>query len=163
MSSLAPLEFSCLPFEALDPYRLYTLLRLRVDVFVVEQSCAYPDLDGHDHAPGVRHLLGERAGQLLAAARLLPPGLSFDTPAIGRVVVAASARGLGLAHLLMRTAIAQCEQLWPGQDQNLSAQAHLQGFYAAHGFVACSEPYLEDGIPHVGMRRSVALPSWTAG
>ena len=162
MTSTASLEFSCLPFEALDPYRLYALLRLRVDVFVVEQTCAYPELDGRDHAVGVRHLLGERRGQLLAAARLLPPGLSFDTPAIGRVVIAGSARGLGLAHLLMQTSIAQCEQLWPGQDQSLGAQAHLQGFYAAHGFVVCSEPYLEDGIPHIDMRRSAALRGATA-
>lgn len=158
MTTPARLNFSCLPFEAVDPYRLYALLRLRVDVFVVEQSCAYPELDGLDHAPGVRHLLGELDGQLLAAARLLPPGLSFDTPAIGRVVIARSARGLGLAHPLMQTAIAHCAQLWPGQDQSLGAQAHLQGFYAGHGFDVCSEPYLEDGIPHIDMRRSAVIP-----
>lgn len=162
MTPPASLDFSCLPFEALDPYRLYALLRLRVDVFVVEQTCAYPELDGRDHAAGVHHLLGERSGQLLAAARLLPPGLSFDTPAIGRVVISARARGQGLAHLLMQASIAQCERLWPAHDQSLGAQAHLQGFYATHGFVVCSEPYLEDGIPHVDMRRSAALPGATA-
>lgn len=150
------LAWSCLPFEALDVHRLYAVMRLRVDVFIVEQTCAYPDLDGRDAQTDVWHLLGERAGQLVAYARLLPPGLAFDTPAIGRVIVSAAARGSGQAHALMREAIARCEVLWPGQPITLGAQAHLQGFYAAHGFAVCSEGYLEDGIPHVDMRRPSA-------
>lgn len=148
-----PLAWSCLDFEQLDPHRLYALLRLRVDVFVVEQSCAYPELDGRDSAAGVQHLLGESAGGLLACARLLPPGLTFDTPAIGRVAVAHSARGRGVAHALMAEALRRCALLWPGQAISLGAQAHLHGFYAAHGFEVCSEGYLEDGIPHLDMRR----------
>lgn len=154
---LPAVAWSCLPFEALDVHRLYALMRLRVDVFIVEQTCPYPDLDGRDAQAGVWHLLGERCGQLQAYARLLPPGLGFDTPAIGRVIVSASARGSGLAHALMREAIVRCEALWPGQPITLGAQAHLQGFYAAHGFKVCSDGYLEDGIPHVDMQRG-----WTA-
>lgn len=150
------IHWTCLPFEQLDPHRLYALLRLRVDVFVVEQNCPYPELDGRDPHPQALHLLGERAGELLACARLLPPGLSFEGPAIGRVVVAASARGVGLAHRLMARAIAQCERRWPAQTLYLGAQSHLQGFYAAHRFEVCSEPYLEDGIPHVDMRRAAS-------
>jgi ElaA protein len=153
---MSDLYWTCLPFEALDPHRLYALLRLRVDVFVVEQACAYPELDGRDSHPQALHLLGERSGRLLAYARLLPPGLGFDTPAIGRVVTAQSARGGGLAHALMREAIECCTQRWPGQPITLGAQAHLQRFYAAHGFELCSEGYLEDGIPHVDMRRPAA-------
>lgn len=150
------IAWSCLRFEALDVHRLYAVMRLRVDVFVVEQTCPYPDLDGRDAQAGVWHLLGERCGQLQAYARLLPPGLGFDTPAIGRVIVSASARGAGLAHALMSEAIARCEARWPGQPITLGAQSHLQGFYAAHGFEVCSEDYLEDGIPHVDMRRAPA-------
>ena len=156
MSDACLPHFSCLPFEQLDPHRLYALLRLRVEVFVVEQNCPYPELDGRDSAPGVRHLLAESQGRLLACARLLPPGLSFDTAAIGRVAVAPDARGRGLAHTLMQQALRQCAALWPGQAISLGAQAHLQGFYAAHGFEVCSDPYLEDGIPHVDMRRATA-------
>jgi ElaA protein len=148
------IHWTCLPFEQLDPHRLYALLRLRVDVFVVEQACPYPELDGRDLHPQALHLLGERAGQLVACARLLPPGLGFEGPAIGRVVVTASARGIGFAHRLMERAIAHCQQRWPAHAVYLGAQSHLQGFYAAHGFEVCSEPYLEDGIPHVDMRRA---------
>ena len=157
--STPAVAWSCLPFEALDVHRLYAVMRLRVDVFIVEQNCPYADLDGRDAQAGVCHLLGEREGQLQAYARLLPPGLGFDTPAIGRVIVSASARGSGLAHALMREAIARCETLWPDQPITLGAQAHLQSFYAAHGFEVCSEGYLEDGIPHVDMRRAAGAAS----
>jgi ElaA protein len=153
MSDANAPRFSCLRFEQLDPHRLYALLRLRVDVFVVEQTCPYPELDGRDGAPGVHHLLAESRGRLRACARLLPPGLSFETVAIGRVAVAADARGQGLAHTLMQQALRDCARLWPDQPISLGAQAHLQGFYAAHGFEVCSEGYLEDGIPHLDMRR----------
>lgn len=151
--SAPAIAWSCLPFEALDVHRLYALMRLRVDVFIVEQTCPYPDLDGRDAQAGVWHLLGEREGTLQAYARLLPPGLGFDTPAIGRVIVGASARGSGLAHALMREAIARCEALWPGQPISLGAQAHLQGFYRQHGFEPAGPIYIEDGIDHIEMLR----------
>lgn len=168
------LEWSLRRFDQLPGAQLYALLRLRAEVFVLEQECAYLDVDGRDHAPGVWHLLGHAAhtgagahdsppgaatrteAPLLAYCRLLPPGLSFDVPGIGRVVVAPGARGRGLAHALMREALGHLCALWPGQDVALSAQQHLVGFYAAHGFVVVSEMYLEDGIPHVEMRRAGA-------
>ncbi|MCG6117428.1 MAG: GNAT family N-acetyltransferase [Aquimonas sp.] len=150
------IHWACLPFEQLDLHRLYALMRLRVEVFVVEQNCPYPELDGRDLHPQALHLLGERAGQLVACARLLPPGLGFEGPAIGRVVVAASARGTGLAHLLMAQALAHGQRRWPQQAIFLGAQSHLQGLYAAHGFEVCSAPYLEDGIPHIDMRRNAS-------
>ncbi len=89
----------------------------------------------------------------LVDARLLPPGVAFDTPAIGRVLVRARARGDGLAHALMREAVERCQARWPGQAISLGTQSHLQRYYAAHGFEVCSDEYLEDGIPHVDMRR----------
>ncbi len=150
----ALLRWQCGFAEEVGLAGVYAALRLRADVFVVEQQCAYADVDGRDLAVGVRHLLAWRDATLVACARLLPPRLAFDAVAIGRVAVAFSARGQGLAHTLMSRAIEQCELAWPGVDIMLGAQAHLQRFYAAHGFVPCSESYLEDGIPHVDMRRA---------
>lgn len=148
----AVLRWQCGSAEEVGLTGVYAALQLRAEVFVVEQQCAYADVDGRDLAVGVRHLLAWRDAALVACARLLPPGLAFDSAAIGRVAVAFSARGQGLAHTLMSRAIEQCELAWSGADIMLGAQAHLQRFYAAHGFVPCSEPYLEDGIPHVDMR-----------
>ena len=142
------------PLTALDATAVYALLRLRAAVFVLEQACAYLDPDGLDLVPGALQLLGcARDGALLACARLLPPGVAFPEPSIGRVVVAREARGRGIAHALMREALALCERHWPGQPIVIGAQQYLTGFYAGHGFVVEAEPYLEDGIPHVHMRR----------
>lgn len=142
------------PFAALSVDALYDLLRLRSEVFVVEQACPYLDPDGKDRHPDAHHLRGiDDAGALLAYCRLLPPGLAFPVPSIGRVVVAPAARGRGLAHALMREALGRCAGLWPGSALMLGAQQHLAGFYAGHGFAVASDMYLEDGIPHVDMRR----------
>ena len=151
-------------FDALAPAQLYALLRLRAEIFVVEQACAYLDPDGRDCDPGARHLLGfggrphaaagtTDAVPLLAYCRLLPPGSAFDAPSIGRVVVASQARGRGLGHRLLEQAIVHCHALWPGAALMLGAQQHLTALYASHGFVVASDMYLEDGIPHVDMRR----------
>ena len=148
------MDYRLLGFDEFDPATLYEALRLRVDVFVVEQHCPYPELDGRDLDPGARHLLGSEDGRLLAYCRLLPAGVGHAAPSIGRVVVDGGARGRGLAHALMDEALRQCARLWPGQAIELGAQAHLEAFYAAHGFVVASEPYDEDGIPHVLMRRA---------
>lgn len=150
----AGVHWTALPFPALDGATVYALLQLRAAVFVVEQACAYLDPDGRDGAPGVLQLMGHDAGgTLLAAARLLPPGVAFDQPSIGRVVVAPAARGRGLAHALMRRALALCATHWPGRPVLLGAQQYLVAFYASHGFVVVSDVYIEDGIPHVHMRR----------
>lgn len=142
------------PLAALDAVTVYGLLRLRAMVFVVEQACAYLDPDGQDLADGVLQLVGkDRDGAVLATARVLPPGVAFAEASIGRVVVAPAARGRGLAHALMQRALDLCAAHWPGQPVMLGAQQYLTAFYAGHGFVVVSEPYLEDGIPHVHMRR----------
>jgi len=142
------------PFAGLSNRQVYELLALRCAVFVVEQQCHYQDSDGLDLLPETLHLLGYRGGQLLAGARLLPPGVSGPEPAIGRVCTAAEIRGTGLGHALLRRAIDAGSQRWPGQPLYLAAQAHLGGYYRRHGFVAVTDPYLEDGIPHIGMRRA---------
>lgn len=143
-----------LSFTELSTAQLYEILQLRVEVFVVEQNCAYPELDGKDCLAQTRHLLGtDSQGQLQAYARLLAPGVSYAEPSIGRVVVHAAARGQGIAQQLMLQAIEQCGQLWPQQPITIGAQQYLLGFYQALGFRAVSAGYLEDGIPHIDMRR----------
>lgn len=145
------LTWTCKPFEALSAAELYQALRLRAEVFVIEQQCIYLDPDGLDLQAW--HLLGWDEGRLTGYLRLLPPGLKGAEPAIGRVVTAAAARGSGLGRQLMQQALRECEALWPGRPLFLSAQSHLQSFYGGLGFVPVSEQYVEDGIPHVDMRR----------
>ncbi|MEX3072067.1 GNAT family N-acetyltransferase [Vibrio alginolyticus] len=150
------LTWITLPFTQLTTLQLYELMRLRVDVFVVEQTCPYPELDGKDTLEGVYHLLGYDGDELVACARLLPTGTTYDNVSIGRVVTKQSARGGGLGHKLLQQALAQCEALWPEQTIDIGAQEHLIQFYASHGFTVISDSYLEDGIPHVDMRRAAA-------
>ncbi|MEU4524857.1 GNAT family N-acetyltransferase [Amycolatopsis sp. NPDC024027] len=126
--------------------QLHDILRLRVDVFVVEQKAAYPELDGRDLRPDTRHLWFEDDGAVLAYLRvLLDPG---GIRRIGRVVTAAPARGAGLAARLMDAALTT-----PG-EYVLDAQTYVQGFYARYGFVPEGPEYTDDdGIPHIKMRR----------
>ena len=144
------------PFHELTTIQLYQMLKLRVDVFVVEQTCPYPELDDKDHQPGVHHLLGYCEGQLIACARLIPQGLSYPSVSIGRVATAFDSRGNGLGHKLLDKAIQECQQLWPGIDIEIGAQEHLASFYSQHGFKQTSEMYLEDDIPHIDMKLSKA-------
>lgn len=143
------------PWCELTTDELYGLLALRVEVFVVEQTCPFQDLDGLDRRDGVLHLLGWQDGALVAYARLMAPGVAkAQQVVIGRVVTSPEARGDGLGHRLMQQALQECARLWPGVSIYLGAQAHLQGFYGRHGFTAVGEPYLEDDIPHIGMSSS---------
>lgn len=138
----------------LTPSQLYALLALRSAVFVVEQQCAYLDVDGKDLQAENRHLLGMADDQLVAYARLLSPEDETSPAKIGRVIVSDRVRGARLGNRLMEQAINSCQQHWPGRDLFLSAQAHLESFYGQHGFVAVGENYLEDGIPHVDMLKN---------
>ncbi len=135
-------------FEELDGLTAYRLWQLRADVFVVEQECAYPDLDDRDVETGTRHVFALEAGRPTAYLRVLeePDG----TPRIGRVCVAVEHRSAGLATRLMQRAVADLG----GRDSVLEAQAHLEGWYAGFGYVVTGPGYLEDGIPHLPMRRT---------
>ncbi|PSW10493.1 GNAT family N-acetyltransferase [Photobacterium sanctipauli] len=157
------MQWQCLSFEQLDTQQLYQLLKLRSDVFVVEQECAYPDLDNHDCNNGTYHLLGIRDGELVAYLRLLPPGLTYEDVSIGRVVTAASARGDGLGHQLLAQGLIEAERLWPSHSIEIGAQSHLQHYYQKYGFTACSDEYLEDGIPHIDMRIEKAISTKNLG
>jgi ElaA protein len=133
-------------FADLDTTTLYGILRLRSDVFVVEQNCVYLDLDGRDTEPGTRHLWFERDGEIRAYLRLLTDG---ETQRIGRVVTAPKARGTGLAARLVEEALT----IIGDRPSALEAQAYLANFYAKFGFQQTGPEYIEDGIPHIPMRR----------
>ncbi|MCL2896509.1 GNAT family N-acetyltransferase [Brenneria tiliae] len=139
----------------LNVYSLHDILALRNQVFIVEQRCPYQDIDGRDLADGNRHITAYHNGKLAAYARLLAPHPGNDVVTIGRVIVAPDARGRHLGHLLMEHALTACARHWPQKLLFLSAQAHLQDFYAAFGFVATGEAYDEDGIPHIDMRNII--------
>ncbi|MES2488862.1 MAG: GNAT family N-acetyltransferase [Pseudomonadota bacterium] len=142
------------PWPTLTPDTLYDFLRLRSDIFVVEQNCAYADMDGID--PACEHLcMRGPERQLLAYLRLVPPGLKAPQPAIGRLVVAQTARKSGLGRAAMLEGIRRCTERFPSQDIFLSGQLHLEAFYSSLGFVTFTEPYLEDGIQHVNMLKKV--------
>lgn len=140
----------------LEPDVLYAFLKLRSDIFVVEQNCVFPDMDGID--AHCEHLCSwSPAGNLQAYLRLVPPGVKADLPSIGRVVVHAAARGTGLGRRLMQEGIRACKARYPSQPMLLSGQQHLEPFYASLGFATISAPYLEDGIWHVDMKRPAIL------
>ena len=132
---------------------LYALLRLRCEVFIVEQTCPYQDIDGDDLVGENRHILGWRGDDLVAYARILKSEDDFDPVVIGRVIVSGSARGEKLGYQLMEKTLEACKKRWPDKALYLGAQAHLQPFYAHFGFSPVTEIYDEDGIPHVGMAR----------
>jgi ElaA protein len=139
-------------FQKLSVDQLFEILQLRVDVFVVEQQCAYRELDEYDRHSGTRHLSGHDAlGQLVAYARLLPPGLRYPEVNLGRFVVRADSRKQGIGHQLLQTALQKISGCWPQTPIRVSAQDYLQAFYAQYGFIRVSDMYLEDGIPHVEM------------
>jgi len=145
-------QFRISSVALIDPLRLYDLLRLRVDVFVVEQECAYPELDGRDVEADAVMLWAEEDDTVLATVRLLVDHSDDgdDALRIGRVATATAARGRGLAADLMRLALDRAE----GRLVRLDAQAHLEGWYARFGFVVDGPGFLEDGIPHVPMSRA---------
>jgi len=141
-------------FPDLAPREVHDILRARVAVFVVEQECPFQDVDGID--PQCWHLIGSSAaasaqGEMLAYCRLVPPGLKFPEPSIGRVLTTKAARGTGAGRELMGEALRRAEALWPGRDIRIAAQRYLDRFYAEFGFAQCSEPYDDDGIIHIDM------------
>ncbi|WP_105258973.1 GNAT family N-acetyltransferase [Pseudoalteromonas sp. T1lg88] len=135
-------------FNELSTDELFTLMRSRVDVFVVEQNCPYPELDDADIAADTLHLLGYQDGQLCAYARCISKG---EKVAIGRVLCVKQWRGKGLAKAMMKEALSLCHSHCPGRTVVLSAQTYLLDFYRGFGFQTKGEPYLEDGIEHQDM------------
>ncbi|OFC71968.1 GNAT family N-acetyltransferase [Alteromonas confluentis] len=145
------LTWQAIHFSDLSTRQLFNIMKERVDVFVVEQSCPYPELDEKDIHPDTIHLVGFANNEIAAYARLLPPGLSFPSVSIGRVLTVARHRGNGLGHELISKALEVCKQTWPGLSIEIGAQEYLAAYYKKYGFEATSTMYLEDGIPHIDM------------
>lgn len=146
------LQWREVTFKELTLEQLYSLMKLRVDVFVVEQRCPYIELDNKDTLITTRHLLGiDDTNKLIAYSRVLAPGVSYPQASIGRVVIHQSYRGEGLAYHLMQQAITLSNTYWPNDSICIGAQYHLKPFYESIGFQQVSDMYREDGIPHIDM------------
>jgi len=138
-------------FEALTPYQLYAILQLRNEVFVVEQNCVFQDADDKDQHSF--HLMGFYNKKLVAYTRIVPAGIAYEQPSIGRVVTAPSVRRSGAGKELMQQSIAALYKLFGEQPIKIGAQLYLKKFYGSFGFEQISDVYLEDGIEHIYMMR----------
>ncbi|MET0387707.1 MAG: GNAT family N-acetyltransferase [Polyangiales bacterium] len=139
----------------LSAAEIYAVMEARARVFVVEQRCAYLDLDGYDLA--AQHLVAwssTSSTDVAAYLRVLAPSTKYAERSIGRVITSAAFRGQGLGRELMARGVEQLDQLFPTQPIRIGAQAHLAAFYGSFGFTRASEPYIEDGIPHIEMYRA---------
>jgi len=148
------LDWQCKHFNELSAEEIYQVLRLRIEVFIVEQNCPFQDADNKDQQ--CYHLCGYHKGDLAAYVRIVPPGLSYKEPSIGRVVTSPAYRGTGAGKALMTKAIEVCSFIYHGMDIHIGAQLYLKKFYESLGFKQCSDIYLEDGIEHIGMMRDAA-------
>lgn len=148
------IEWQCLKFQALSAEQLFAVLKARQEVFIIEQNCIYPDIDEGDRL-GL-HVLGCCDGELQLYTRILPAGFRFDEISIGRVLTRDKVRGQGLGHHLLQQTLLEVEREYGSAPIRISAQAHLQAYYEAYGFVVGSKPYDEDGIPHLEMLRKAA-------
>lgn len=146
-----PVVWTWARLDAMTGRQVHDMLRLREAVFVVEQACAYDDIDGHD--PAADHLIATKAVATVACLRVLPPGTRKPLPSIGRICTAQSVRRTGLGRLLFQKGIDHCQARWPGQAIAISAQQYLHAFYAGFGFHQTGTPYDEDGIAHIDMER----------
>ena len=136
-------------FDDLSVAELYAILQLRYEVFVIEQNCIYQDADNKDQKSF--HLMCWDGDKLVAYCRILPPGLSYKDPSIGRVVSSPVYRNEGHGRELMKLAIIKAHEQFNCKTITISAQLYLEKFYSSLGFVKVSEPYLEDNIPHIQM------------
>lgn len=143
------LTWICVGFEDLTLHQLYAILQLRIEVFIVEQNCPFQDADNKD-SKGY-HLMGWKADKLAAYTRLVPPGVSYAEPSVGRVVTAPGVRREGFGNELMQRSINGCYSLFGKSSIRIGAQSYLKKFYESHGFVQDGEVYDEDGIDHIEM------------
>lgn len=143
------IDWLCKKFNDLTLHELYAILKLRNEVFVVEQNCPYNDCDNKDLPAW--HLMGMENENLLAYSRLIPPGISYRESSIGRVVSSPAARGKGLGKELLQESIEQIQLLFHTGSIRIGAQLYLEHFYNRFGFIRDSDVYLEDNIPHIEM------------
>ena len=136
-------------FNELTNKELHDIYKLRISVFVVEQNCPYLDIDGKDIDS--LHFYKVEGGCIVAYSRLLPPGLSYEQPSIGRIITNPKFRGQSYGIELMNESIKAVRERWPGKSIKIQAQSYLRSFYGSFGFIPVSEEYLEDDIPHTDM------------
>jgi ElaA protein len=152
---LNKLEWQRHTFQQLSNHLLYEIIKLRVDVFVVEQNCPYAELDNKDQHPETIHITATLQSELVAYARILPPDVCFpkvsQEVSMGRFIVKAPLRRKGIGSELLSKCLAEKFNLWPNYKIKISAQKHLTPYYEHFGFRVVSESYLEDGIPHIEM------------
>ncbi|MBW1297570.1 GNAT family N-acetyltransferase [Aquimarina litoralis] len=146
------ISFEVKEFTELSSDELYKILRLRAEVFVVEQDCVYQDIDNKDQK--ALHILGFKNDQIIAYTRLFDAGAYFEESSIGRVVVAENERKYGYGHDLIKQSIEAIKERYDTEEIKISAQCYLKKFYEKHGFTQIGEEYLEDGIPHIAMIRT---------
>lgn len=146
------IEWKIKRFEALSIEELYQLLKLRSEVFVVEQNCVYLDIDDKDQK--ALHLFGLVDGKMAAYARLFKRNDYFENASIGRVVTHTDFRAKKIGHELMQQAVQAVQEYFGEKQITISAQLYLKKFYESHGFTQTSEMYLEDDIPHIEMKRN---------
>ncbi|WP_374362785.1 GNAT family N-acetyltransferase [Pseudoduganella danionis] len=149
------IEWQWLAFDDIPRLDWYQVLLQRQQVFILEQTCLYPDIDGCDplchHLMAWREIAGVRT--LVAYLRCVPPGVKYAEMSLGRVLTTQAGRGSGIGHTLLAKAIPLAEALHPGHGFRIGAQAHLEKFYGSYGFRKVTEPYDEDGIMHIDMVR----------
>ena len=143
------ITWTCLKFDELTLRQLYAIFQLRIEVFIVEQNCPFQDADNKD-GEGY-HLMGWQGDLLAAYTRLLPAGISYAEPSIGRVVTSPKARGGGIGKELMQRSIEKCYNLFGKTPIRIGAQLYLKRFYESYGFYQDSDIYDEDGIDHIEM------------
>ena len=148
-----PITTVCRFFDALSPAELYAIMRLRIEVFVVEQNCVFQDADNKD--PQCYHLMLWEGNTLAAYTRLVPPGLSYPEMSIGRVVSNPQHRGTGIGRVLLQQSIEHCFRLFGEGVITIGAQLYLRKFYESFGFRQVGDVYDEDGIDHIKMKREV--------
>jgi ElaA protein len=141
--------WTCKKFNELTPEELYMILRLRSEVFVVEQNCIFLDMDNKDFY--CEHLMGWQMEKLLGYSRIVPAGISYVESSIGRIVSSPAARGQGIGKELLIQSIDTLYTLHGKRDIRIGAQYYLKDFYSSFGFVQKGEIYLEDGIEHIEM------------
>ncbi|GAA4279561.1 GNAT family N-acetyltransferase [Aquimarina mytili] len=144
-------RFEIKRFDELSTIELYKILRLRAEVFVVEQDCVYQDIDDKDQK--AIHVIGYKKDEIIAYTRLFDDGDYFENASIGRVVVSEKERKYGYGHDLIEKSIEAIKEVYERHTIKISAQTYLKKFYESHGFTQVGEEYLEDGIPHIGMIR----------
>ena len=143
------ITFTYKPFSELTPHELYAILQLRSEVFVVEQNCVFLDADNKDQLSF--HVMGWQNDLLAGYTRLVPPGIAYEDPSIGRVVTSPKVRQTGIGKLLMQYSIRTTYNVWGKTTITIGAQFYLRKFYMSLGFQQCSDIYLEDGIQHIKM------------